>query len=150
MQGLSLDPKDYEARKLDKVKDAFKCPDGLAIPIVFWDNWDKTVDFGAFDETPDAAWHNYATFPGYEIPEEWRTYKEPEKPRRMTRAEARRAQLTCALEFVYGDKHSSKSISCDDDICNEPIGVTWECRPWGTTEWLEPTIDLLPKEWGVK
>ena len=153
--GLSLDPKDYEGRKLDRVKDAFESPKGSYLPIVRWDNRDCLVQFVTLCEFGefDTAWDNYATIPGYEIPDEWRTYKEPAapaKPRQMTRGEALRAQLTGALEIVSGEMHTSGIFLCTDDNRNDPMSDDCRCRKWGDSEWQPLTIDMLPETWGVK
>ena len=153
--GLSLDPNDYEGRKLDRVKDAFESPKGSYLPIVRWDNRDCLVQFVTLCEFGefDTAWDNYATIPGYEIPDEWRTYKEPAapaKPRQMTRGEALRAQLTGALEIVSGEMHTSGIFLCTDDNRNDPMSDDCRCRKWGDSEWQPLTIDMLPETWGVK
>ena len=153
--GLSLDPKDYEGRKLDRVKDAFACPEGVAIPLVRWDHGDNLVHIVTLNgfDAGYTVWDNYATIPGYEIPDEWRTYKEPAapaKPRQMTRGEALRAQMTGALEIVSGEMHTSGIFLCTDDNRDDPMGDVCRCRKWGDSEWQPLTIDMLPEAWGVK
>ena len=65
--GLSLDPKDYDGRKLDRVKDAFACPEGVAIPLVRWDHGDNLVHIVTLNgfDAGYTVWDNYATIPGY-------------------------------------------------------------------------------------
>lgn len=150
MQGLSLDPKDYETRKLDKVKDAFKCPEGVCIILLSWNESSKVISTtwaSKFNSDTD-LYHYYATIPGYEIPDEWRTY-EPEKSRRMTFGELHRARYN-GFEIAWGANYERLSPSFADNRGDESVPNGWYFRPWGTTEWLEPTIDILPKEWGVK
>ena len=153
--GLSLDPKDYEGRKLDRVKDAFRCPVDSYLPIVRWDDRDCLVEILALNvfDHGNTVWDNYATIPGYEIPDEWRTYKEPAapaKPRQMTRGEALRAQMTGVLEIVSGEMHASGIFLCTDDNRDDPMSDDCRCRKWGESEWQTLTIDMLPEAWGVK
>ena len=80
MKGISLLVEDYKATKLDKIKDAFRCPDGKGIMLAYWDDDFPNVLINFFEsfDIDCCAWENYALIPGATIPDEWRTYDELE------------------------------------------------------------------------